>query len=566
MDKKLLKIYKIDDFTDITKINKLTNFSKVYSATIKENSEKVILKYFIHSGPLDITEHITKEIIMNKYLSDNTDITVKFKGICIDEKDNYIFLVLGLGEFNLYNYVYNVSYTNYDIKRIFYEAVKIIYILHEHGIVHNDIKLENFVFENKILKIIVFGLSDFLVYSPNIDIINKYVCSEYTKAPDQRKSFETDIYSLGITFIHIILKSYFKPEIKYINQENQDNQDNQEIEIINIIKENELIVDIKEYNKEYFLNTVGKECYDLINKMICKNQDNRIDILSILNHEYFKEFGKIHINNFNIQPTKTRKLNLHYSILVKKNIIPFDLINSNEKYSYNEYFNNQYEIKYKDIHMDIFKKQLITLYSSISKLHFNVYFLSEYNNIFGFESIINTIFLLKNKEIIENINTNFYEEYFCMFCIIFNSIFTYNKGKISYEDFNKLIKIDEKSFINLYFKCLELFLNNFNIYFINSIFSYYIDKIVYEYEIINPNYLKNLKIKCFDIFYNIISNCIIDSIELYKLIIYVINSVISNLLNMNFNEYNINSLIDCMKLSENDIININKLKIEVFNK
>jgi serine/threonine protein kinase len=556
MDKNIIKFYNINEFTSITKINKVTNFSQVYSAILRETTEEVILKYFIHSPSLDIRDHITKEIIINKYLSDNTDITVNFKGICIDEINKHMFLVLSLGEFNLHTYICNVSYTNHDIKRIFYEAVKILYILHKHGIVHNDIKLENFLFENKKLKIIDFGLSDFLFYSPNTDIINRYVCTEYTKAPDQRKSFETDIYSLGITFIHIILKSYFKPEIKYLNNE-------EDIEVINFVKENDLIIDIKEYNKEYFLNKVGSDCYDLIKKMICKSQENRIDIISILNHSYFKEFGAVHISNFNIKPEKSKKLNLHYSILVKQNIIPFNLVNFNEKYSYEEYFNNHYEIKYKDIHMDIFKRDIIKIDSLSCKLYFEQFFSSQYKEIFSYDSLINTIILLKNKDIIDNININFYEEYFCMFCILFNSIFTYNKGSITYEDFNKLIKISETNFIDIYFKSLELFLNNFNIYFINSIFSYYIDKIIFEYEIINSNYLKNLKIKCFDIFYNIINNSLIDGIELHKLIIYIINIVISNLLKINLYEYNLNSLIECMRLSENDIININKLKIIV---
>jgi hypothetical protein len=150
-----------------------------------------------------------------------------------------------------------------------------------------------------------------------------------------------------------------------------------------------------------------------------------------------------------------------------------------------------------------------------------------------------------------------------MFCILFNSIFTYNKGKISYEDFNKLIKIDQNSFDDLYIKCLEILLKNFNIYFVNSMFSYYIDKIVYEYQIISPYYLKNLKIKCIDMFYNIISNCLIDSIELNILIIYVINNVISNVLNINHDAYNLNPLIECMKLTQNDINKISNFKSEI---
>ena len=98
MDKKEFKIYKIDDFREIKKVNKITNFSKVYSAILAETSEKVILKYFIHSTSLDITEHITKEIIINKHLSDNTDITVDFKGICIDEQEKFMGLSISIEE------------------------------------------------------------------------------------------------------------------------------------------------------------------------------------------------------------------------------------------------------------------------------------------------------------------------------------------------------------------------------------------------------------------------------------------------------------------------------------
>lgn len=556
MNKNTCKIYKLEDFTEIIRINKETNFSKVYIATLKETGEQLILKYFIHSSNIDISEYISKEIFINKYLSDNTNISVGFKGICLDEYNRYIFLVLNRGEFSLYNYFCETDYSPRDIKKIFYEAIKILFILHSHGIVHNDIKLENFIFENTKLKIIDFGLSDFLYYSPPVDTIKRYVCTEYTKAPDSRKSFETDIYSLGITMIHLTVKDYFKPEIKY---------DEDDIKIVKFIKNDNSIIGTEEYNKEYFINKMGKEFYDLIKTMISKNPLKRLDILSILNHEYFSNFGKININNFNKNPKKFDNYDYNHIILSNNPMISTNILWLNHNYSKEEYFNNFYEIKYKDLHHDLFKNKKFKLNFLLNEKNFNLNINKclidlQYHN---YDSIVNAIILLRNSNILDNINTNFTKEHFYMLCILFNSIFSCNASLIEYSEFNKIIKINKKLFSEIYFNCLKLLINNYNLYFINSLFSYYIDKLVHEYKIINSNYLLNLKSKCFDLFYFIITQIKTDEeIEVNKIIIFIINNFVSDILKRNKLNYNLNPIIEEMKLTEiefgkfNDLINL----------
>ena len=206
-----LHIYILSEFDEFEKIHTKENFSKIYIAIHRKTKEKVILKLYLQSIKNNIHDYISKEILINKYLTENTNITMKLKGLCLDDTKDLIFLVIEYGDYSLYDYMRHTNYTNIDVKKLFFEGAKLLFIMHSYGIIHNDIKLENLILHNQQLKIIDFGLSDFLYYSPSKNVINYYVCTEYTKAPDTRKSFETDIYSFALTIIHLLTKNYFKP-------------------------------------------------------------------------------------------------------------------------------------------------------------------------------------------------------------------------------------------------------------------------------------------------------------------------------------------------------------------
>lgn len=537
------KIYNLNEFDLLEVINKDTNFSKIYLAINKKTNEKVILKYFIHSSlKKDIFDHISKEILINKYLS-NTEITIKCKGICIDIKKRFIFLVLEPADFSLYYYLTNVNYTNNDLKMIFYELVKIVFILHSKGIVHNDIKLENFLFIDKKIKIIDFGLSDFLIYSPHNDIVTNYICTDYTKAPDTRKTYETDIYSLGLTILHLILKSYFKIDLKYVDNE---------INVIKYIKDKDMITDIIEYNSNYFIKKVGLECYDLIKKMLIFEKELRINIVDIINHPYFKEFEKSKIDNFNKNVKKYDKYKYNYIIQIKKSLIPVNYIYKYINYTQLEYFNNIYEIKYKHLHFDNYLNQKVTL-DNVNNLYLDIDKYTPYSKIFNIDSFINTILFLRKEINIRKINLKFFNEYFLMLCILFNSIFTYEYGRISYDNFNKIYSVTNEIFNFIYLDCIKLIYEDFNIYFFNSILSIFLDEITYEYEIINSDYSINLKIKCIELFITLIKEKIIKEVNFITIVKYSINNIMAQILNKNIIEYNLSPLINSMKLTKEDI-------------
>ena len=536
------KIYNLDEFDLLEAINKETNFSKIYLAKHKKTNEEVILKYFIHSSiKRDIVEHITKEIFINKYLS-NTDVSIKCKGVCFDKEQRYIFLVLERADFSLYYYLKNVNYTMSDFKKIFYELVKIIFILHSKGIVHNDIKLENFLFIDKKIKIIDFGLSDFLTYSPHNDIVTNYVCTDFTKAPDSRKTYATDIFSLGLTALHLILKSYFKIDLKCIDGE---------IIVVKYVKDKDIIVDIIEYDSNYFIKHVGSECYDLIKRMLILEKESRINIFEVLNHSYFEEFGKTNIDKLSKLPIK-KSLNYNYIIQIKNMLIPVNYIYKYLNYTQTEYFNNMHEINYKHLHFENYLNQKISL---DNKFEFNldIYKYTSYSKIFNIDSFVNTILFLRKEKNLNKINKNFLNEYFLMLCILFNSVFTYDYGRISYEKFNKIYPITIENFNFIYLDCIKLIYEDFNLYFFYSVLAFYIDEITYEYEIINPSYSINLKIKCIEHFINLIKEKIIKEVNFITLVKYTINNVLAKILNRNNIEYNLSPLINSMKLSREDI-------------
>ena len=494
----IINVYSTNDFIFMNTINKKTNYSQIYIGEHTVTRKRFILKKFIHSSKYNIIEHISKEFIMNKYLTQYTDISIKMDGICFGktEDDIEIFMVLEEGDFSLYQYLYEVNYNMNDIKKIFYEILKLIFILHSHGIIHNDIKVENLMFQNKKIKIIDFGLSDFLLCSPDMDIVMNYSCTEYTKAPDKRKSYESDVYSLGLTIIHLITKSYLKPQIIF----------NDNMSFIVIIQN-------KIYNSEYFISQIGIDGYDLLKQMLNKNMHKRISISGALLHPYFKSFGKF---NYNITlPNINNSLKLSHTVQIK-NVLPINLFTNNINYSKDEYFLNKYELIYKELHMKKIKNIKIKLNKKLN-IDFNKYLSNKY---ICFDSFINALILFREYDLENKLEQKYYHIYFCMFCIIYNSIFTFDKGLISYHTFiQRICKVHSDDFIEIYMECLKIILNTQNIYFVSSIMSYYLYKIVLEYEIIDENYIMQFKLKCAENILELIKSIKIEEIEIDKIII-----------------------------------------------
>ena len=158
------------------------------------------------------------------------------------------------------------------------EALKYLNIF---GIVHRDIKPENILFseENdfKSIKIIDLGVCKTLTYGQmaNEPIgTNGYISPEIYLHNDY--SFKTDIWSLGI-ILYLLITQGLLP----FDHENMDNK----------VIGKKVIYLHQEYPDEYF-GKCSKSLINLLDKMLEKNFEKRIDINSLLKDSWFNLIKK----------------------------------------------------------------------------------------------------------------------------------------------------------------------------------------------------------------------------------------------------------------------------------
>ncbi|KAG0485260.1 hypothetical protein HPP92_009140 [Vanilla planifolia] len=94
------------------------------------------------------------------------------------------------------------KYSEEDAKPVMIQILKVVAFCHLQGVVHRDLKPENFLFtskeENSQLKVIDFGLSDFV--KPD-ERLNDIVGSAYYVAPEvlhRSYNTEADVWSVGV--------------------------------------------------------------------------------------------------------------------------------------------------------------------------------------------------------------------------------------------------------------------------------------------------------------------------------------------------------------------------------
>ncbi|KAF3487564.1 hypothetical protein F2Q69_00056404 [Brassica cretica] len=147
-------------------------------------------------------EDVRREVKLLKALSGHRHM-VKFYDAY--EDDNYVFVVMELcegGELLDKILARGGRYTEVDAKRILVQILSATAFFHLQGVVHRDLKPENFLFtsrnEDAILKVIDFGLSDFIRYDQRL---NDVVGSAFYVAPEvlhRSYSTEADMWSIGV--------------------------------------------------------------------------------------------------------------------------------------------------------------------------------------------------------------------------------------------------------------------------------------------------------------------------------------------------------------------------------
>ncbi|XP_061372905.1 CDPK-related kinase 3 [Gastrolobium bilobum] len=151
-------------------------------------------------------EDVRREVKLLRALSGHKHL-VKFHDACEDANNVYIVMELCEGGELLDRILSRGGkYTEEDAKIIVLQVLSIVAFCHLQGVMHRDLKPENFLFtsrsEDADMKLIDFGLSDFI--RPD-ERLNDIVGSAYYVAPEvlhRSYSVEADIWSIGvITYI-----------------------------------------------------------------------------------------------------------------------------------------------------------------------------------------------------------------------------------------------------------------------------------------------------------------------------------------------------------------------------
>ncbi|CAA3022051.1 CDPK-related kinase 3-like [Olea europaea var. sylvestris] len=147
-------------------------------------------------------EDVRREVKILKALSGHKHL-VRFYDACEDANNVYVIMELCDGG-ELLDRILSKGgrYTEQEAKLIIVQILSVVSFCHLQGVVHRDLKPENFLFtsrsENADMKLIDFGLSDFI--RPD-ERLNDIVGSAYYVAPEvlhRSYSLEADIWSIGV--------------------------------------------------------------------------------------------------------------------------------------------------------------------------------------------------------------------------------------------------------------------------------------------------------------------------------------------------------------------------------
>lgn len=260
-------------------------YSNVYKCTKQDNIDiqyavKIIDK--TKFGTLD-KEHFRAEINILKMINHPGII----KTYDIYETTKTIKIVTELvDDGELFNYILNMPcFTDDEVRPIIKQLLTCAVYLHDHGIIHSDIKPENILYNKSTgqIKLIDFGLSKILLPNKKIEVVDGTLSYVSPEALELNMYFaESDVWSIGIVMYLLV---YGKLPFDPLPSEDEL-FDYNSVTIFNILTK-ELIFD--NINRSKFANNILKQLLE-------KNPLYRVSAKCALNDVFFN--NTLHITTY----------------------------------------------------------------------------------------------------------------------------------------------------------------------------------------------------------------------------------------------------------------------------
>ena len=278
--KKAIHDLSFDDFYELGEKIGQGNFAKVFKCTNKFSNKlysvKRIDKTVLKPKDLELIHQERSYLNLIKHPN-----IIGLKDYFEDKKFMYLVTEFCSGGDLITFLEKNQKISEKTAAKIVRKIAEGIRYLNIFGIIHRDIKPENILFSEdndiKSLKIIDLGVCKTLTYGQMASEpigTNGYISPEIYM--HQEYSFKTDIWSLGI-ILYLLITQGILP----FDNENMDNK----------VIGKKVIYLQQEYPDEYF-GKCSKSLMNLLDKMLEKNMEKRIDINSLLKDNWFNVIKK----------------------------------------------------------------------------------------------------------------------------------------------------------------------------------------------------------------------------------------------------------------------------------
>ena len=216
-----------------------------------------------------ITYNIQDEITNHAILGDHPNI-IKFNNVFVLDEHICISLEYAYSG-DMFHYIHSKNWIKSEIiiRSYFMQMISAVYHCHTMGICHRDIKLENLLINNETIKLCDFG------YSCRLDNLDKKVVGTIAYiAPEilsktQKDGTKLDIWSCGVVLYCMLFGHY--------PFQNMDNPKDLSLYLKNVLNNNYIMY-----------NTISLECQDFIGRIFVLNPDDRISIIEMFSHPWFK--------------------------------------------------------------------------------------------------------------------------------------------------------------------------------------------------------------------------------------------------------------------------------------
>ena len=478
---------KILDFTDFSVDHDPVSsgsYGKVYKATYygKHSTLNVILKKSLDSG-LNV-DNIKEIVFLNMLQNYPESNVVKFYGITYKKNIRgkiSVYLVLEELDDNFKSFIGKITDINI-IKKLSKVILTSFKCIHELGIIHNDIKPENIMIKYKDdrrninnidIKIIDFGLAEFIGIGPYKNLISKYITTADYMAPDNDVTYKN--------YEYLDYEYYVHKNFKIGNRKSYGSD---------IFSIGALLLSLP----------FGRGYYDIKNNIIKRNDVNITEkCKKLLNDDGFELIINM-MNNFSYKRYSAKR-SLDSSFFYEDQRGGDCVTENHIVYTLDEYLNRYFELEYMNEIFDNYSdKRFINKYDN-DKLYSNYYSnVKKYllkncdTERYSFDTIIscnNTMKKLIDTGILSHIELETLTD---IVNIIYNSIYSYI-GTTDIEEILKLIGINHKITVDILKEYMLIALEhcNLNIMPIYSLISYSYTRIVHENKIdIDINYFSNM--------------------------------------------------------------------------